>query len=157
MVELIVGMGEYVVTDREDDTIRTFSLATCVGITVYCPQKKAAGMLHVVLPAPFTIKDKQERPCYFAETGIPLLIDEVCRKFGCRKEELLIQMYGGAEPRQEQDIYSIGEKNIDAAKDALLRMGLTISKADLRGKDSRTISMEVKTGVVEVNRQSIIR
>ena len=156
-MELIVGMGEYVVTDREDDTIRTFSLATCVGITVYCPQKKVAGMLHVVLPVPFTIKDKQERPSYFAETGIPLLIHEICRKFGCRKEELLIQMYGGAEPRLEQDIYSIGEKNIDAAKDALLRMGLTISKADLRGRDSRTISMEVKTGLVEVNRQPIIR
>ncbi len=156
-MELIVGMGEYVVTNSEEDTIRTFALASCVGVTVYSPAKKAAGMLHIVLPAPFGRKDELERPGYFAETGIPLLINQICGKFGCRKEELLIQMYGGAESRMQQDIYNIGKKNIDAVKHALFDMGLTISKADLRGNDSRTISMEVRTGLVEVYRQPILR
>lgn len=155
-MELIVGMGEYIISDNEDDIIRTFALATCVAVTVYSPMKKAAGMIHVVLPSPLDSKDTLERPGYFAVTGVPLLIDAMRRKCGCRKEELHIQMYGGADSMLCQDIYNVGKKNIDAVKHTLLAMGLTILKADLRGNESRTLAMEVKTGSVEVYRQPII-
>lgn len=156
-MELVVGMGEYIVTDREDDLIRTFALASCVAVTVYCPVKKAAGMIHVVLPFPLGPKDKTERPGYFAETGIPLLINTMGTKYGCKREELHIQMYGGADSILPHDIYNVGKKNVDAIKYILLGMGLTICKADLRGNESRTISMEVKTGLVEVYRQPILK
>ncbi len=65
-MERIVGMGEYVVTDREEDVIRTFALASCVAVTVYSPRRKTAGMIHVVLPAPLSHTDERERPGYFA-------------------------------------------------------------------------------------------
>ena len=155
-MELVVGMGEYLVTDREEDIIRTFALASCVAVTAYSPARKAAGMIHVVLPAPMDLRDRLERPSYFAETGIPLMINAMCRKFGLKKEELYIHMYGGAESVLPQDIYNVGKKNIDAVKYALLAMGLTIRKADLRGSDSRTITMDVKTGSVDVYRQPIM-
>jgi len=155
-MDLIVGMGGYAVTDREDDVLRTFSLASCVAVTAYSPGKKAAGMIHVVLPAPFDAKSKYERPSYFAETGVPLLINTICRKYGCRKEDLLIQMYGGADSRLDQDIYKVGKKNIDAVKCALADMGLMVGKADLRGHESRTISMDARTGSVAVWRQPIL-
>ncbi len=156
-MEHVVGMGEYIVTDREDDILRTYALASCVAVTAYSPVKKAAGMIHVVLPSPLEDKDRWERPGYFAETGIPLLIGSLCKKYGCRKEELNIQLYGGAESMLDRDIYNVGRKNIDAVKYALLDMGLMISRADLRGNESRTIAMEVKTGAVAVYRQPIVR
>ena len=155
-MEHVVGMGEYLVTNNADDIIRTFALATCVAVTVYSPARKAAGMVHVVLPAPLDNKGGAERPGYFAETGIPLLINTMCRNFGLRKEELQIQMYGGAESIIPQDIFNVGRKNIDAAKYTLLSMGLTVCKADLRGTESRTIAMNVRTGNVEVYRQPIL-
>lgn len=154
-MELVVGMGEYIVTDGEEDVIRTFALASCVAVTVYSRQRKAAGMIHVVLPAPLGTKDVRDRPGYFAETGIPLLVNTICKKYGCAREELDIHMYGGAESALDQDVFRVGKKNIDAVQQALLRMGLTIRKADLRGNESRTIAMEVKTGRVEVHRQLI--
>ncbi|MDF3002631.1 MAG: CheD, partial [Bacillota bacterium] len=55
------------------------------------------------------------------------------------------------------EVYFVGKKNINAAINTLIRMGLTISKADLRGSQSRTISMEVQSGMVEVFRQPIDR
>lgn len=146
-------MGEYVVTNGEDDIIRTFALASCVAVTVYSPLKKAAGMIHVVLPEPLNGKENRERPGYFAATGVPLLIETVCARFGCRKEELQIQMYGGANSILAQDVFNIAPKNIRAVKSALLDMGLNVHKADLRGPDSRTLAMTVKTGLVEVARQ----
>ena len=154
-MEHVVGMGDYVTADREDDIIWTFSLASCVGVTVYSPVKKVAGMIHIVLPDPLSDRDRVERPSYFAQTGIPLLINAMCQKYGCIKNELHIQMYGGVDSRVGHDIYNVGRKNIDAVKHALISMGLTLRKADLRGNDSRTLSMDVKTGDVKIYRQPI--
>ncbi len=154
-MDRIVGMGEYAVSNEEADILRTFSLASCVAVTVYCPLRKAAGMIHVVLPSPLTEKDKKTRPSYFAETGIPLLINEMCRKYACGKGELCIELYGGADSGMKQDVFSIGKKNIEAVKRTLHLMGLSCRKEDLRGTRSRTLALDVKTGSVEVSRQQI--
>jgi len=154
-MELIVGMGEYFISNREGDILKTFALASCVAVTAYSPTQKAAGMIHVVLPAPFGDKDVIERPAYFATTGIPLLIGEMCQRYGCLKEELQIQMFGGADSIMSQDVFKVGMKNIDAARGSLLGMGLTAVKADLRGNESRTLEMDVKTGTIKIFRQPI--
>lgn len=148
-------MGEYVVTDGEFDAIRTFSLSTCVAVTAYCPRKKAAGMVHVVLPSPFRHRDRTERPGYFALTGIPLLIETICRRYGCRREDLQIKMFGGIESNEELDIFQVGKQNIDTARYALKRLGLRVKNSDLGGNISRTIEMEVKTGLVKVSHQPL--
>ncbi len=154
-MELVAGLGKYIVSDKEDDIIRTFALASCVGVTVYNPVKKVAGMIHVVLPFPLDKNDRKERPGYFAESGIPLLINTMCIKYGCRKEDLHVQMYGGADSRLHNDIYKVGRRNIEAVKYTLHELGLKIHKADLSGNESRTLTMEVKTGLVRVYRQPI--
>lgn len=156
-MELVVGMGDYVVTDAADAVIKTYALASCVAVTVYSPLKKAAGMIHVVLPAPMQAKDAWKRPAYYAVTGIPLLIDTMCRKYGCSKSELQVQIYGGAESMISLDIYDIGKRNINTVKRSLYELGLTIYKSELRGNESRSISMEAKSGQVEIYRRPIIR
>lgn len=149
-------MGEYVVSDRAGDVLRVFALATCVGVTAYSAEKRAAGLIHVVLPAPFHPQDRHERPGYFAETGILLLIGAMCKQYGCRVGELQIQMYGGAEQALELDVYNMGQRNIDAVKMSLARLGLMVWQSDLRGSVSRTLTMEVATGRVRVDRQPLI-
>ena len=155
-MDRVVGMGEYIVSNEEKDILRTFSLASCVAVTAYCPLKGAAGMIHVVLPYPLNDKDKRDRASYFAETGVPLMINEICRKFACTRRELYIELYGGADTVLKQDIYSIGKKNIDAVKNVLHQMGLAAHKEDLRGTQSRTLTMDVKTGAVGIARQQIV-
>ena len=156
-MDLVVGMGDYAVTNREDDVLRTFSLASCVAVTAYSPLRRIAGMIHVVLPDPLSHMDGKERPSYFAQTGVPLLFNDMCYKYGCRKEELQIQLFGGADSIMEQDVFNIGLKNIRAVKLAISKLGLNVFKEDLRGGDSRTIAMVVKTGQIEVSRQPIFR
>lgn len=154
-MELVVGMGEYKISDREKDVIRTFALASCVAVTAYSPLKKVAGMIHLVLPAPLDKSDRLERPGYFAETGIPLLMNKMCKDYGCRKGELTIHVYGGADSVRENDVFNVGRRNIEATISTLSRMGLNVHMADLSGNESRTLAMEVETGVVKVNRQPI--
>lgn len=154
-MEHIVGIGECVVSNKEEDVLKTFALASCVGVTAYSPSRKAAGMIHVVLPSPLCNRDIAERPGYFAVTGIPLLINAVCQKCGCPKEELQIQIFGGADSVNSLDIYKVGRKNVEAVKHSLSKMGLRIQEADIHGNGSRTLEMDVKTGVVKVFRQSM--
>lgn len=156
-MELVVGMGECVVSDREDDVLKTYDLASCVAVTAYSPYRKVAGMIHVVLPSPLAAGDDQRRPSYFAETGVPLLIEAMCRKSGCSKDELHIRMFGGMDCASHRDVFHIGRNNINTVKYALLDMGLSILGADLRGDASRSLSMDVKTGSVEIFRQPVKR
>ncbi len=154
-MDLIVGIGQFEITNNENAFLKTYSLSSCVAVTVYSPLRKVAGMIHVVLPAPFNDQDGVTRPGYYAKTGIPLLINTMCRKYGCRKEELQVQMYGGARSRQSFDIYDIGRKNVDAVKKILSELGLSVQKTDLLGTESRSITMEAKTGLVTVYRQPL--
>jgi chemotaxis protein CheD len=155
-MEMIIGMGECCVTDQQDDIIKTFALASCVAVTAYCPTKRVAGMVHIVLPSPFNNKDKLERPGYFAETGVPLLLNIMNREFNCDQTELNLQIYGGATSSQCQDIFNISGRNIETIRSVLRRMGLQIQKSDLGGAESRTLTMETKTGLVSVYRQPIL-
>lgn len=154
-MELIVGMGEYILSDQQEDVIKTFSLASCVGITVYIPGKNVAGMLHVVLPTPLEKRGGLERPGYFATTGVPLFINAACQKSDCRKEDLRIQIFGGADSKASQDIFHIGRKNIEAVKESLSGMNLIVINEDLRGHESRTLEMEVKSGEIRIYRQPL--
>lgn len=154
-MELVVGIGEYIISDKEDDIIKTFALASCVGVTAYSPKKKVAGMVHLALPTPLDENDHHDRPYYFAETGIPLLFNMICNKYGCLKDDLQICIFGGADSIRDNDIFKIGKRNIEAVESTLSNMGLRVHKADLSGNESRTLIMEVKTGKVKVQRQPI--
>ncbi len=156
IMERVVGLGEIVVSGSEEDIIKTFALASCIAVTAYSPSNKVAGMIHIVLPHPFDSKDYEERPGYFAESGIPLLFRKMCGYYGCRKEELQVQMYGGADSICRRDIYRVGLKNINAARQKLIGLGIAVYRADLGGTESRTIAMEVGTGRIEVFRRPMI-
>jgi len=47
---LIIGIGEYVVSNKKEDTIKTYALASCVAVIIYSSSKKVSGMVHISLP-----------------------------------------------------------------------------------------------------------
>ncbi len=154
-MENVVGIGEYVTSNNVTDTIKTFALASCVAVTVYCPKKKAGGMIHVALPSPMG-QNCDNRLGYFATTGIPLLINKVCTEFGCLKAELIIQIFGGANSINKNDVFHVGKRNIEAVTDTLSMLNLEINMSDVSDKYSRTIEMSMETGDIKVSRQLLI-
>jgi len=101
-MNLNVGIGEYAVSNK-NDMIKTYALASCVAITVFCPKNKIAGMAHIALPSPITASEDTMRPCYYANMAVPLLINKICQDFGCCKEDLEIKFFGGAKSIQKKD------------------------------------------------------
>ena len=111
-------------------------------------------MVHIALPSP-TGMDSISRPGYYATTGVPLLINKLCNKFGCHKGELMIHIYGGADSIYKNDIFNIGKRNIEAVNYVLSSLNLKIYHADVGGTLSRTIEIAVEDGDIKITRQPI--
>ncbi|NLP37623.1 MAG: chemotaxis protein CheD [Firmicutes bacterium] len=149
-MELVVGIGEYSVSNQKGAQIKTYALSSCVAVTMFSPLRRAAGMVHIALPAPPANIKAVTRPGYYAVTGIPLLIKKMSENFGCLKEELVVQIYGGANANRKNDIFNIGKKNIEAVRQILSELKMHIKHADVGGSVSRTVSIDIDTGEVKV-------
>ena len=74
MNSLVVGIGEYCVSNDPDDIIKTFALGSCVAVIMYDKIKKIAGLIHIALPYSEISDEKREKlPGYFADSGFTLL------------------------------------------------------------------------------------
>lgn len=151
----IVGVGDCAVSTCQEETIITYALASCVAVTAYSTSKKAAGMVHIVLPSPSQNQNDSSGPYYYAVTGIPLMIDRMCAECGCFKSELRIKMFGGADSVREEDVFELGHKNRQMVERILKEMNLPYDASETGGVLSRTLEMDVATGVIIVKYQPI--
>jgi len=155
-MDIIVGIGEHAISNNKDDVIKTFALSSCVAITVYCPEKYVAGMAHIVLPASRRQTDTPDtKPYYYADTAVPKLINTICSQYGCNKNALKIQLFGGANSTMPNDIFQIGPKNLSSVKEILTNMGFAHDAAQTGGSFSRTIEMSVLDGSIKLTAQPL--
>lgn len=151
----IVGVGDCATSISPRETIVTYALASCIAVTAYSPSKKAAGMVHIILPDSSGKQKDSLGPYYYADTGIPLLIDRMCSEYGCLRSELKIKMFGGANSIRVEDIFKLGYKNRQMAEKILNEMRLPFDASETGGVISRTLEMDVTTGSVIVKYQPI--
>ena len=148
-MEHIVGIGEYAMTNDPSDVIKTFALATCVGLVFYSMRRRCMAMAHIQLPNAKDIKT-EKIPSRFADAAPGFLYEEMSKRYGLTRGELLISLYGGVNARGEHDCFKIGEKNISTVKTVLRTLGLVYSDVDTGGAESRTLVAHVSSGIVEV-------
>ncbi|BCZ44351.1 chemoreceptor glutamine deamidase CheD [Clostridium gelidum] len=154
-MQKIIGIGEMAISNNIEDSIKTFALASCIGVVVYSPMKKVGGMIHIALPNPLSIEEKNNRSCYYASTGIPTLINQMSKYYGCLKGELVINLYGGANSIRSDDVFNIGRKNLEVSKNILKEMNLKFNDRDTGKNVSRTIELDMFCGQVTVSYQQI--
>lgn len=156
-MDRIIGIGEYAVSNNKNDTIKTFALGSCVAITIYSPIRNVAGMAHIALPSTDSFyANDNTRPCYYAVTAVPFLINKICTEFGCLKNELKIGIYGGAKSVRNNDVFKIGQRNIEATIKILSALNLKYDARETGGTYSRSLGMDVATGKIKVILQPII-
>jgi chemotaxis protein CheD len=149
---LVIGIGEYTVSDGPNDLLVTHALGSCIAVCLWDPGVKAAGMLHFLLPeAKLNPARAQVQPGTFADTGIPILYDAM-QKLGVNRKRCTVRLIGGAEMAASEGNagFQIGKRNALAAQSILWKAGLFVSKSLVGGKDVRTVSFEVGTGAIRV-------
>lgn len=151
VLNFIIGIGEYVISDNTNDVLKTFALSSCVALTVYNPIKKVLGMVHIALPNSEIMQNRIiANPAYYADTAIPMLLHKICLGYSCTKDELEIKLFGGANSIREDDVFKIGIRNIEMVEFLLSQMGLKICYTDIGGNTVRSIAADVATGTVKV-------
>ncbi len=146
MSEMIrVGMADLNVCNAPN-AITTLGLGSCVGIILYDPVKKIAGLAHIMLPDSTKVK-MNENKAKFADTGIDLLLEKLIAS-GASRRNLLAKIAGGAQMfafRSNNDMLRIGERNVEASKEKLRQLGIRIVAEDTGCDYGRTIEFYPET------------
>jgi chemotaxis protein CheD len=147
----VVGIAEIAISADPGETLITYALGSCLGITVYDPLARVGGLLHAMLPENPGIEDGETRPARFVHEGVPLLFKE-CYRLGARKERMQLHVAGGAAARatEARDLFQIGRRNMVMLRQLLWKNGVLISGEDVGGSVSRTLSLEIATGAVRI-------
>ena len=151
MADLIkVGMADYKV-GRSPSTLISYGLGSCIGISLYDPQRKIGGLLHIMLPDS-TQARSSDNPAKFADTGIPLMINDVIA-LGASRSRLVAKIAGGAQMfafSNATDIMRVGTRNAETCKQILKRNGIKVIAEDTGGNYGRTVSIDLSTGSYKV-------
>lgn len=153
----VIGIGDYAISNNISDMIKTYSLSSCVAMTVYCSVNNTAGMVHIALPSPTnSYKIRKSESCYYASYGIPFLINRMCEKYSCPKNKLLINLFGGADSINKNDIFNIGKRNLIKVRSILDEMDLKYKDEHVGGFHSRTIILSTATGKVKIIKRPLV-
>jgi chemotaxis protein CheD len=145
-------MAEMQISADLNEVLITYALGSCLGLTIYDPVARIAGMLHAMLPDSSidTVKASSS-PSTFIDTGVPALF-KAAYALGARKERIVAKVAGGAKASLQPggDYFQIGKRNFLKLREMFWRNGVLIAAADVGGAVSRTMLIEVGTGNVHL-------
>lgn len=147
--QLSVGIADMKIT-RQEGTLITYALGSCIGISFYDPMIKLGALLHIMLPQRGQVNDGNILK--FADTGIM----ETLRKlhvYGASDKRLVCKIAGGAkmfEMKGPSGLGNIGERNAVMVKRVLMSQGIRITGEDTGSNIARTMLLDVATGQVRI-------
>ncbi len=145
-----VGISDLKVSNDPGDDIKTHSLGSCVGVTMYDPAVSVGGMLHYQLPSAREHSEKAAtNPYMFGDTGITELMKEVFER-GADKRRLVVKLAGGSNVADKNGFFNIGKRNLIIAKKFLWKNGLLITGEDVGGETWRNLKLELGSGRVSI-------
>ncbi len=138
------------VTDQDSDTLVTYSLGSCVGVTIYDPVACVGGMIHCMLPLSKIDLGKASRsPAMFVDTGVPMLF-EAAYRLGAKKNRIALKVAGASRILDEKGTFKIGDRNYAVLRKMLWKNNVLITAEDVGGAVPRTMSLEIATGRVTI-------
>jgi len=153
MSDLVLGIGDFGASKTNGAKVKTFALGSCVAVVLLDPKTRTVGMIHIALPESKINPAKvRERPGYFADTGLPLLLERMAAVSGNgNTRTYVVKLAGGASIMDPNDTFNIGKRNVLAAKKILWAHGMGPVAEDVGANYSRTVAVSVDTGEVLIS------
>jgi chemotaxis protein CheD len=149
-VNIVVGVSDMKVSNDSNSTLVTYSLGSCIGITIYDPVVKVGGILHFMLPDSSLDRVKAEKnPYMFADTGIPALF-KAAYKLGAKKQRMKVTVAGGSQVLDQKGFFNIGKRNCMAVRKMFWKNNVLIDHEDVGGNSNRTVRLDVTKGQVRM-------
>lgn len=147
---LVVGVADLLVSNDSSAEIVTYSLGSCLGVTIYDAVKKIGGLLHLMLPdSKIDAAKAVSAPSMFVDTGVPRLF-HAAYNLGADRSRLVVKVAGGAQLLDQAGVFNIGARNFEALTKLLAQNGLVAHATDTGGLSSRTLRLDLANGDVTV-------
>jgi chemotaxis protein CheD len=147
---LTVDMADLAASADATASLLTFSLGSCIAVSVYDVDARVGGLLHFMLPessiAPAQARDN---PAMFADTGLVALFTSAYA-LGAEKSRLRVKVAGGSQLLSCDGSFDIGKRNYLALLRILRRNGVKIDAEDVGGGVSRGMRLDIGNGAVTV-------
>lgn len=156
-MQYTIGISEVYISNNPEDVLVTYSLGSCVGVTLFDPVARIGGLIHCMLPLSKTDPEKATRmPAMFIDTGIPLMLRSVY-EMGARRERLLVKVIGGASPLEDITVFQIGQRNYTVLRKLLWKNNILITNEEVGGTISRTVYLHMDTGRTIIRSKGVDR
>jgi chemotaxis protein CheD len=159
---ITVGMGEIFISHNQNEQFIACGLGSCIGLTMYEPECKIAGMAHLVLPDSKVSSKEEPLPGKFVDSGFDYLLENLV-KLSASPDKIIVSIAGGAQMlnlKNNINVLNIGLRNITAVKSAIEKNNLKLNIQDVGGNKGRTMKIDSTTGIVSIktigNCESII-
>lgn len=146
-----VGMADLNIA-KDGAVLKTTGLGSCVGLTLYDPIRKIAGMAHVMLPSSEIARETNMNLAKYADTAVPELLGRMIAA-GALVERMKAKMAGGAQMfamSSHSDSLRIGPRNVDSCTEMLLKYKIPIISQDTGGSFGRTIEFDSVSGMLSI-------
>jgi chemotaxis protein CheD len=148
---IVVGMGEMIVSNDSTAKLVTYSLGSCIGISIYDPVVKVGGLLHVMLPdSSINPSRAAEHPFMFVDTGVPAMF-HAAYCLGGKKARMILKLCGGATFLDKERRFNIAGRNVEAVLQVLQTNQITPAASETGGSKSRTVSLNLADGNVVID------
>ncbi len=156
MAQLVVNISEMAVSKKPADVLVTYSLGSCLGVTVWDPELRAGGLIHCLLPMSKLSPDKaQTNPDMFVNTGVARLVKTLLR-MGAEKERLVIKAAGGGKMMGLNDLFNVGARNLTSLLKLLDVNGLKLAAMNVGQSVPRTMYLHIDSGEVLVKSLRVV-
>ncbi len=152
-----VGIGEWQTSDSQSSELITYSLGSCIGVSVYDCNLKIGGLGHFMLPSSRSNpKRAAQKPSSYVDTGFSALLQSLF-DMGASRTDLVIKIAGAARVIECDDRFRIGEKNLAVARKILWKNSLLIQGEDVGGTRPRTMKLFLNDGRTEIKSASELK
>ena len=148
--KLIIGISDWKI-GRGDDILVTYALGSCIGTCIYDRTTGISGLSHIMLPDSTAIIDGHTTRMKFADTALPDMVERM-RIMGANPAAMKAKIAGGAVMFQTTNSkFNIGQRNIEAVKEALRKLRIPIIAEDTGLNYGRTMTFWAENGDVEIS------
>jgi chemotaxis protein CheD len=136
---------------RDDQTLITIGLGSCVAIVLYDEAVRVGGLAHTLLPDESMARERSN-PAKFPASAVTVLLAEMTR-LGADQRRVRAKLVGGASMFANlipPGGITIGDRNISAARQALSARGVPIVAEDVGSDHGRSVHFFLDDGRVEV-------
>jgi chemotaxis protein CheD len=148
--EIRVKVAECAV-GRDDQTLITIGLGSCVAIMLYDDAARVGGLAHTLLPDESMARDRSN-PAKFAASAVAMVLAKMIR-LGADARRVRAKLVGGASMFANlipAGSIQIGDRNVAAARQALAAHDIPITAEDVGSDHGRSVHFFLDDGRVEV-------